>query len=239
MADRPSGSIDPKLLEILVCPLTKRTLEYDRRQAGTDLARGASSPTRSATASRSCCRTKRASSMTILELAKSAELPGDLVHDRCRRRDTAKAGDDDFPAVAAATAPRRATAAALRPSARPPARSHVLQQRHAIDDAEPDVAHEAQQRRAVGEQPVQPVGGDPHRHRCRSAASARSAPAPPALPGSSPSRAASTTHSASAADVLQPEIEALTRDRMNHMRGVADQRESLGDEATRHEIASG
>ena len=30
MADRPTGTIDPKLLEILVCPLTKSTLEYDR-----------------------------------------------------------------------------------------------------------------------------------------------------------------------------------------------------------------
>jgi uncharacterized protein YbaR (Trm112 family) len=27
--ERPSGGIDPKLLEILVCPLTKTTLEYD------------------------------------------------------------------------------------------------------------------------------------------------------------------------------------------------------------------
>ena len=27
--ERPAGSIDPKLLEILVCPLTKSTLEYD------------------------------------------------------------------------------------------------------------------------------------------------------------------------------------------------------------------
>jgi uncharacterized protein YbaR (Trm112 family) len=27
--DRPMGAIDPKLLEILVCPLTKCTLEYD------------------------------------------------------------------------------------------------------------------------------------------------------------------------------------------------------------------
>ncbi len=27
--DRASGAIDPKLLEILVCPLTKTTLEYD------------------------------------------------------------------------------------------------------------------------------------------------------------------------------------------------------------------
>ena len=27
--DRPADSVDPKLLEILVCPLTKATLEYD------------------------------------------------------------------------------------------------------------------------------------------------------------------------------------------------------------------
>jgi uncharacterized protein YbaR (Trm112 family) len=27
--DRPEGHVDPKLLEILVCPLTKTTLEYD------------------------------------------------------------------------------------------------------------------------------------------------------------------------------------------------------------------
>ncbi len=28
-SDRPAGSVDPKLLEILVCPLTKGPLEYD------------------------------------------------------------------------------------------------------------------------------------------------------------------------------------------------------------------
>jgi len=27
--DRPASGVDPKLLEILVCPLTKSTLEYD------------------------------------------------------------------------------------------------------------------------------------------------------------------------------------------------------------------
>lgn len=27
--DRPEGRVDPKLLEILVCPLTKSVLEYD------------------------------------------------------------------------------------------------------------------------------------------------------------------------------------------------------------------
>ena len=29
---RPTGQIDPKLLEILVCPLTKATLEYDAKK---------------------------------------------------------------------------------------------------------------------------------------------------------------------------------------------------------------
>jgi uncharacterized protein len=28
-SERPAGTIDPKLLEILVCPLTKGPLEYD------------------------------------------------------------------------------------------------------------------------------------------------------------------------------------------------------------------
>ena len=28
-SERPAGSIDPKLLEILVCPVTKGPLEYD------------------------------------------------------------------------------------------------------------------------------------------------------------------------------------------------------------------
>jgi uncharacterized protein len=27
--DRPTGTVDPKLLEILVCPITKGPLEYD------------------------------------------------------------------------------------------------------------------------------------------------------------------------------------------------------------------
>jgi uncharacterized protein YbaR (Trm112 family) len=27
--DRPANTVDPKLLEVLVCPITKGTLEYD------------------------------------------------------------------------------------------------------------------------------------------------------------------------------------------------------------------
>jgi uncharacterized protein len=29
LTDRPEGTVDPKLLEILVCPMTKGPLEYD------------------------------------------------------------------------------------------------------------------------------------------------------------------------------------------------------------------
>ncbi len=29
MNDRPASTVDPKLLEILVCPMTKGALEYD------------------------------------------------------------------------------------------------------------------------------------------------------------------------------------------------------------------
>ena len=29
MTERPASTVDPKLLEILVCPLTKSRLEYD------------------------------------------------------------------------------------------------------------------------------------------------------------------------------------------------------------------
>jgi uncharacterized protein YbaR (Trm112 family) len=31
-ASRAAGTADPKLLEMLVCPLTKTTLEYDRER---------------------------------------------------------------------------------------------------------------------------------------------------------------------------------------------------------------
>ena len=32
LSDRPESTVDPKLLEILVCPVTKGTLEYDAAQ---------------------------------------------------------------------------------------------------------------------------------------------------------------------------------------------------------------
>ena len=40
----------------------------------------------------------------------------------------------------------------------------LLQRRQAVDQAEADVAHEPQHVGAVGEQPVEPVGRDAHRH---------------------------------------------------------------------------
>ena len=46
-SDRPIGDVDPKLLEILVCPLTKSTLHYDReRQELVSRAAGLAYPIR-------------------------------------------------------------------------------------------------------------------------------------------------------------------------------------------------
>ena len=39
--ERPPGSVDPKLLEILVCPITKGPLEYDAEKPGAGLSRKA------------------------------------------------------------------------------------------------------------------------------------------------------------------------------------------------------
>jgi len=36
--ERLEGTVDPKLLEILVCPMTKGPLEFDACEAGIDLA---------------------------------------------------------------------------------------------------------------------------------------------------------------------------------------------------------
>ena len=52
-----------------------------------------------------------------------------------------------------------------------------------------------------------------------------------------PSRAASTIDFGQCGDVLDAHVETLSRDGMNHMRGVADQRETLADERARDEIA--
>jgi len=51
---------DPKLLEILVCPVTKGSLRFDRERAEL-ISKSAGLAIRSAAACRSCWRPKRAS----------------------------------------------------------------------------------------------------------------------------------------------------------------------------------
>ena len=47
LPERTDGTVDPKLLEILVCPLTKATLHYDReRQELVSRAAGLAYPIR-------------------------------------------------------------------------------------------------------------------------------------------------------------------------------------------------
>ena len=54
--------VDPRLLEILVCPVTKGPLRLDREKGELSATRPAS-PIPSATAFRSCCQKKRAKSI--------------------------------------------------------------------------------------------------------------------------------------------------------------------------------
>ncbi len=99
-----------------------------------------------------------------------------------------------------------------------------------FDQTEADIARQPQHVGLIGKQPVQAVGGDAHGHGVE---------APPALialehigaPVSRPSRAASAIASAKRRDIAQAHVEALPGDRMNDMRGVANQRDALGDEA--------
>ena len=87
---------------------------------------------------------------------------------------------------------------------------------------------------AVGEQAIEPVSRKPHRHGVE---------APPALIAlEHVGRARIETeprriddHFGQRSDILQPHIEPLPGDRMNDMRGVADQRQALGDERARDE----
>ena len=88
-----------------------------------------------------------------------------------------------------------------------------------------------QRREIVGEQPVQHVGGDAHLHRVE---------APPALVALQHVERADVLAEPVGLDhrlgqrrrILEAEIEALAGDRVDAVRGVADQRE-----ARRHEVA--
>ena len=92
------------------------------------------------------------------------------------------------------------------------------------------------QRRFVREQEIQRIGGEPHRHGVEP---------PPALValehvGLSDIHAEPRgidDHFGQRRDILQAHIEPLPRDRVNHMRGVADQRQPFADEGARDEIA--
>ena len=91
---------------------------------------------------------------------------------------------------------------------------------------------EPQHVRAVGEQPVEAVGRHAHRHGVEAAPAlialqhrerARIEPEPRGVDDGFGERR----------DILEAHIEALPGDRMDDVRGVADQRDALGDEAAR------
>ena len=94
----------------------------------------------------------------------------------------------------------------------------------------PKIAREPQHVRIVGEQPVEAIGRNTHRHGVE---------APPALIALQHRHRAEIEAEPRAVDhrfrqrrdIAQPHIQPLPRDRMDHMRGVADQRDALGDEA--------
>ena len=91
-------------------------------------------------------------------------------------------------------------------------------------------------RRFVGEQEIQRVGGKSHRHGVEP---------PPALialehvglPEIDAEPRGVDHDFGQCRDILQAHVEPLARDRVDHMRGVADQRQPLGDEGARDEIA--
>ena len=95
---------------------------------------------------------------------------------------------------------------------------------------------EAQHVGAIGEQPVETVGGKSHRHGVE---------APPALIALEHARCSRIEpeprriddHFGESGHVLEPHVEALPGDRMNDVRGIADQRDAVGDEGTRDEEA--
>ena len=92
---------------------------------------------------------------------------------------------------------------------------------HAIDHAEADIACKTQHGGVVGEQPIEPVGGQPHGHGVEP---------PPALITLQHRRGAwieaeprgVDDHLGEGGDVLQPHVQPLTGDRMNDVGGVAN-----------------
>ncbi len=113
---------------------------------------------------------------------------------------------------------------------------HALERGQALDHAEAEVAHQTQDVGAVGEQPIQSVGGDAHGH------GVEAAPALIALEhigraDVEPEPGGVGDCLRQGGDVAQAHVESLPGDRMNDVRGVADQRQTIGDERARGEQA--
>ena len=112
----------------------------------------------------------------------------------------------------------------------------LLQPRHAVDEAEADVADRAQRGDVVGEQPVEHVGGHAHLDRVEAA---------PALVALEHVERADVLAEPVGLDdrfgkrrgILEAEIEALPGDRVDAVRGVAGQREARRDESARQRQA--
>ena len=112
----------------------------------------------------------------------------------------------------------------------------ILHARHALDQAKADVADRAQRPEVVGEQPVQHVGGDAHLHRVE---------APPALVALEHVERADILAEPVGLDddlgqgggILEAEIEALSGDRVDAVRGVAGKRDARRDEGARQRQA--
>src|SRR3984957_12588224 len=112
----------------------------------------------------------------------------------------------------------------------------AFQRRCAIDQAQADITHGAQQRRFIGEQEVERVGRKAHRHGVEP---------PPALIALEHIRLAGIDTKPGGVNndlrkrghILQAHIEPLARDRMNDVGGIADQRQTVTDKGTRDEIA--
>src|SRR5262249_22045896 len=109
------------------------------------------------------------------------------------------------------------------------ANEQALEPGKAINQTEADIADKPQNIRSVGEQAIETISGNAHRHRVE---------APPPLiafehiDGSriEPKARRVDDDLGERGDILESHIEALAGDRMDQMRGVTNERNALGDE---------
>ena len=112
----------------------------------------------------------------------------------------------------------------------------LLEAEASINEAEPKVANKSDRQDVVGEKAVQEVGRHPH-------ADASAAPVPfivrqrRRIAGVESDAGRVDDASAQRVDVVQSEVESLAGERMDDMRCIAEQRQALADEATRHLVA--